>query len=73
MNFFIERPIFAAAIAFVMVIAGAVARLTLPILQYPPLVLPQVQVTTQFHRRQRQLTHIPATNAAEEDQRRGPR
>ena len=48
MNFFIERPIFAAAIAFLMVIAGAVAMLTLPVSQYPPLVPPQVQVTTQF-------------------------
>ncbi len=48
MNFFIDRPIFAAAIAFLMVIAGAVAMLTLPISQYPPLVPPQVQVTTQF-------------------------
>ena len=48
MNFFIVRPIFAAAIAFLMVIAGVVAMLTLPISQYPPLVPPQVQVSTQF-------------------------
>ncbi|MDJ0891630.1 MAG: multidrug efflux RND transporter permease subunit [Gammaproteobacteria bacterium] len=48
MNFFIDRPIFAAAIAFLMIIAGAVAMLTLPVSQYPPLVPPQVQVTTQF-------------------------
>jgi hypothetical protein len=37
-EFFIDRPIFAAAIAFLMVIAGAVAMLVLPISQYPPLV-----------------------------------
>ncbi len=48
MNFFIVRPIFAAAIALLMVIAGVVAMLTLPISQYPPLVPPQVQVSTQF-------------------------
>ena len=33
MNFFIDRPIFASAIAFLMVIAGAVAMLALPISQ----------------------------------------
>ncbi len=48
MNFFIDRPIFAAAIAFLMVIAGAIAMITLPISQYPPLVPPQVQLSTQF-------------------------
>jgi len=31
-----------------MVIAGAVAMVTLPISQYPPLVPPQVQISTQF-------------------------
>ena len=48
MNFFIDRPIFATAIAMLMVIAGVVAMLTLPISQYPPLVPPQIQVSTQF-------------------------
>jgi HAE1 family hydrophobic/amphiphilic exporter-1 len=47
-NFFISRPIFAAAIALFMILAGAVAMLTLPIAQYPPLVPPQVQVSTQY-------------------------
>ena len=41
MNFFIDRPIFATAIALLMVIAGIVAMLTLPISQYPPLVPPR--------------------------------
>lgn len=48
MNFFIKRPIFAAAIALFMVLAGSICMLTLPIAQYPPLVPPQVQVTTQY-------------------------
>ena len=48
MHFFIDRPIFAAAIALVMILAGAVAMLVLPIAQYPPLVPPQVQVSTQY-------------------------
>jgi HAE1 family hydrophobic/amphiphilic exporter-1 len=46
MNFFIQRPIFAISIALVMILAGAVCMLVLPIAQYPPLVPPQVQVTT---------------------------
>ncbi len=48
MNFFITRPIFASAIALMMVLAGAVAMLTLPIAQFPPLVPPQIQVSTQY-------------------------
>ena len=48
MNFFINRPIFAAAIALFMVLAGAISALVLPIAQYPPLVPPQVQVSTQY-------------------------
>ena len=48
MNFFIQRPIFAMSIALIMILAGAVCMLVLPIAQYPPLVPPQVQVTTQY-------------------------
>ena len=48
MNIFIQRPLFAMSIALVMIVAGAVCMLVLPIAQYPPLVPPQVQVTTQY-------------------------
>ena len=48
MNFFIQRPIFAISIALVMILAGAICMLVLPIAQYPPLVAPQVQVSTQI-------------------------
>jgi HAE1 family hydrophobic/amphiphilic exporter-1 len=48
MNFFIARPIFAAAIAIMMVIAGLISLFMLPIAQYPPLVPSQVQVSTQY-------------------------
>jgi len=47
-NFFIQRPIFAMSIALVMILAGAIAMVVLPIAQYPPLVPPQVQVSTQY-------------------------
>ena len=48
MDFFIARPIFASAIALIMILAGGVSMLTLPIAQYPPLVPPQVQVSAQY-------------------------
>ncbi len=67
MNFFIDRPIFAAAIAFLIVIAGVVAMLTLPISQYPPLVPPQVQVTTQFIGASASVTADSVTTPLEEE------
>ncbi len=48
MNFFITRPIFATAIAIMMVIAGMISLFMLPIAQYPPLVPSQIQVSTQY-------------------------
>lgn len=48
MNFFIDRPIFAAAIAFMMVFAGLIAMFVLPVAQYPSLVPSQVQVSTRY-------------------------
>jgi HAE1 family hydrophobic/amphiphilic exporter-1 len=48
LNFFIDRPIFATAIALLMLLAGAISMLVLPVAQYPPLVPPQVQVSTQY-------------------------
>ena len=48
MNFFINRPIFAVAIALMMVLAGIISMLVLPIAQYPPLVPPQIQVQTRY-------------------------
>ena len=44
-RFFIERPIFAAVIAILIVIAGAVAMSVLPVQQYPTIT--PVQVTVQ--------------------------
>jgi len=44
-RFFIERPIFASVIAIVIVIAGAVSMLGLPIAQYPEITPPTVNVS----------------------------
>ncbi len=47
-RFFIERPIFAAVIAIVIVIAGGVSMLGLPIAQYPEITPPTVNVSANY-------------------------
>ncbi len=47
-KFFIDRPIFAAVVSVVIVIAGAIAVTTLPIAQYPDIAPPTVQVTCAY-------------------------
>ena len=43
-RFFIDRPIFAAALSIVIFVAGAIAIFTLPISEYPEVVPPSVVV-----------------------------
>src|SRR5437764_8941506 len=47
-RFFIDRPIFARVIAFVIVILGAVAIPSLPVATYPEVVPPVVQITAVY-------------------------
>ena len=47
-EFFIDRPIFANVIAFIIVIIGGVAFYNLPVAQYPEIVPPTIQVTTRY-------------------------
>ncbi|TWU30197.1 efflux RND transporter permease subunit [Bythopirellula polymerisocia] len=44
-RFFINRPIFASVISIVIMIAGAVAQLGLPVAKFPEIAPPTVQVT----------------------------
>ena len=44
-RFFIERPIFAAVIAIVIMLAGVLAIFTLPIAQYPSIAPPSVTIS----------------------------
>jgi multidrug efflux pump len=46
--FFIDRPIFAAVLSIVIVLAGAVAYSSLPIAQYPQITPPTIQVTCNY-------------------------
>ena len=47
-HFFIDRPIFAMALSAVIVLAGAVAYLTLPVAQYPDIAPPTVQISASY-------------------------
>jgi hydrophobe/amphiphile efflux-1 (HAE1) family protein len=47
-RFFIDRPIFAAVIAVIITIVGAVAYIGLPVSQYPDIVPPTVTVTATY-------------------------
>ena len=44
-GFFIQRPIFASAIAIIMVLAGAICYFLLPVSQFPEITPPQVVVS----------------------------
>src|SRR2546430_12478819 len=43
-GFFIDRPIFAAAVSIVIFIAGAIAMFALPVSEYPEVVPPSIVV-----------------------------
>jgi hydrophobe/amphiphile efflux-1 (HAE1) family protein len=47
-HFFIDRPIFAAVVALVFVLLGAVSYARLPVAQYPEIAPPTVNVTGQY-------------------------
>jgi HAE1 family hydrophobic/amphiphilic exporter-1 len=47
-HFFIDRPVFAAVIAIIITIAGAIAYPNLPVAQYPEIAPPTVNVTATF-------------------------
>ena len=47
-KFFIERPVLANVMAVVIVLLGFVCLYTLPVSQYPPIVPPTIQVTTNY-------------------------
>ena len=47
-HFFIDRPIFAAAVSVVITLAGLIAYLTLPVDQYPQVAPPTVSVNASY-------------------------
>jgi hydrophobe/amphiphile efflux-1 (HAE1) family protein len=47
-RFFIDRPIFAWVIAIIVMLAGAISILSLPVSQYPAIAPPTVAITTTY-------------------------
>ena len=47
-RFFIDRPIFAWVLAILMMMAGVLALLNLPVAQFPPLAPPAVAITVTY-------------------------
>src|SRR3982750_4351878 len=47
-RFFIDRPIFAAVLSFLIFMAGLMALFRLPISEYPEVVPPSIVVTAQY-------------------------
>ncbi len=47
-KFFINRPVFAIVTSLVILLAGGIAGLTLPIAQFPQITLPTIQVTAVY-------------------------
>ena len=47
-NFFIDRPIFAWVIAIVIMLAGGLATLSLPIAQYPEIAPPMISISVTY-------------------------
>src|SRR5215470_9704540 len=47
-RFFIDHPVFAWVLAIVMMLAGAVAVVTLPVAQYPSIAPPAVSITVTY-------------------------
>lgn len=47
-NFFIDRPIFAWVIAIIIMLAGGLAILKLPVAQYPTIAPPAVSISAVY-------------------------
>ena len=47
-RFFIDRPIFAIVIAIMIMLAGALSIVALPVEQYPTIAPPSIQITTTY-------------------------
>ncbi len=65
-DFFIKRPIFAGVIALLMLLAGGISILALPIAQFPKITPPTVQVTATYPGASAQTTSDVVTRPLEQ-------
>jgi multidrug efflux pump len=66
-NFFIDRPIFAWVLAIILMIAGALAILQLPVAQYPTIAPPAVAVTATYPGADAQTVQDTVTQVIEQN------
>ncbi len=66
-NFFIERPIFAWVLAIILMIAGGLAILQLPVAQYPTIAPPAVAVTATYPGADAQTVQDTVTQVIEQN------
>lgn len=66
-NFFIQRPIFAWVLAIILMIAGGLAILKLPIAQYPTIAPPAVAVTATYPGADAQTVQDTVTQVIEQN------
>src|SRR5271163_4483181 len=65
-NFFIQRPIFASAIAMIMVLGGSICYFLLPVSQFPDITPPQVVVSANYPGASAQVVADTVTTPLEE-------
>jgi hydrophobe/amphiphile efflux-1 (HAE1) family protein len=65
-NFFITRPIFASVVALVMILAGAVGYVLLPVAQFPEIAPPQVVVSSSYGGASAQIVAETVTTVLEQ-------
>src|SRR5271167_1559349 len=65
-SFFIQRPIFASAIAAILVLAGAICFFLLPVSQFPEITPPQVVVSANYPGASAQVVADTVTTPLEE-------
>ncbi|WP_085036534.1 efflux RND transporter permease subunit [Cronobacter sakazakii] len=66
-NFFIQRPIFAWVLAIIMMMAGALAILQLPIAQYPTIAPPAIAVSATYPGADTQTVQDTVTQVIEQN------
>ncbi|WP_152044833.1 efflux RND transporter permease subunit [Aureimonas psammosilenae] len=66
-EFFTRRPIFASAIAIVMVLAGAICYFLLPVAQFPDITPPQVVVSARYPGASAQVVADTVTTPMEQE------
>ncbi|MGC6387796.1 multidrug efflux RND transporter permease subunit AcrB [Ewingella sp. S1.OA.A_B6] len=66
-KFFIDRPIFAWVIAIIIMLAGGLAMMSLPIAQYPTIAPPAIQVTATYPGADAQTVQDTVTQVIEQN------